>query len=221
MDDEQAKPEPEATGDDAIVVTLSKPIPVFDEKITTLSFRRPLAADIFACGGIPVIFDPVSSPPRIKHNAVRMTAMMARLSGVPSSSLGRLGPSEWVFAAWKLSEFFIPMSNQGEEGVVTLSEPITVSDEKGGEKIVATMRFRSPTAADIIQVGNPVSYSPALMAPPEIDFHVGSMMTIMVRLSGIPIEAIATMQARDWVTCAWELSPFFIPPTGQSPSATI
>lgn len=108
MDDDQAaKPEPEGAGDDAITVSLSKPIPVFDDKVSVLKFRKPTAADIIQIGN-PVLFDPISDPPRVEHHAQRMTAMMARLSGVPASSLARMETDDWIACAWELSPFFIP-----------------------------------------------------------------------------------------------------------------
>lgn len=109
MDDKQQAPEPEpesATGG-AVTVTLSKSIPVFDDKVSVLLFRKPTAADIIQIGN-PVLFDPISDPPRVEHHAQRMTAMMARLSGVPASSLARMETDDWIACAWELSPFFIP-----------------------------------------------------------------------------------------------------------------
>ena len=107
MTDQEIKTEPEATSDESFAVTLSKPIPVFDEKVSVLKFRKPTAADIIQIGN-PVLFDPISDPPRVEHHAQRMTAMMARLSGVPASSLARMETDDWIACAWELSPFFIP-----------------------------------------------------------------------------------------------------------------
>lgn len=109
MDDQTPKPKPEsdAPTDEAITVTLSRPIPVFDEKVLSLKFRRPTAADIIQIGN-PVMFDPISDPPKVEHHAPRMTAMMARLSGVPASSLAKMETEDWIACAWELSPFFIP-----------------------------------------------------------------------------------------------------------------
>jgi hypothetical protein len=105
--DEAPEAAADAVTDESITVTLSKPIPVFDEKFTSLKFRKPTAGDIIQIGN-PVLFDPISDPPRVEHHAQRMTAMMARLSGVPASSLAKLETEDWIACAWELSPFFIP-----------------------------------------------------------------------------------------------------------------
>src|ERR1700722_9599225 len=88
-----------AVDDESLPVTLSKPIPVFEEKVSKLKFRKPTAADIIQIGN-PVMFDPISDPPRVEHHAQRMTAMMARLSNVPASSLAKLETEDWIACAW-------------------------------------------------------------------------------------------------------------------------
>ncbi len=94
--------------DGSISVPLEKPIQVFADKVTVLKFRKPTAADIIQLGN-PVIFDPFSDLPKLTHDARIMTAMMARLAGVPSSSIGFLEPRDWVSCAWALSPFFMPI----------------------------------------------------------------------------------------------------------------
>lgn len=96
-----------APEDTSITVTLSKPIPVYAEKVSVLKFRKPTAGDIIRIGN-PVEFDPISEPPKISHHAHRMTAMMARLANIPLSSIDFMDPQDWVSCAWALSPNFMP-----------------------------------------------------------------------------------------------------------------
>lgn len=96
-----------AVAEEKIRIPLSKPIPVYDKTVSEIVLRHPTAADIVAVGN-PVEFDPLSEPVRIVHDAKKMTAMITRLSNVPSSSLERLDPRDWVAIAWAVSPFFLP-----------------------------------------------------------------------------------------------------------------
>ena len=97
---------------------------------------------------------------------------------------------------------------------VKLSEPIILQSKDGAE--IARheeLRFRKPSAMDIIEVGgNPVLmdlYSEDPMASLRFD---GKQMSLMMgRLSGLPSSTIARMSAADWTHCAWSLSGFFLP----------
>lgn len=104
---EENKPDNSVPVEGEIVVDLITTIPVFNERIKQLKFRRPTAGDIIRIGN-PVEFDPISDPPRISHNTQRMTVMMARLSNIPASSFDFLDPQDWVSCAWVLTPFFMP-----------------------------------------------------------------------------------------------------------------
>ncbi len=93
--------------DDHVIVKLAKPIPVFAETVSELKMRPPTAADIISIGN-PVLFSPFSDPPSVEHHPQKMTAMLARLASVPTSSLAKMDPQDWVSAAWAISPFFIP-----------------------------------------------------------------------------------------------------------------
>jgi Phage tail assembly chaperone proteins, E, or 41 or 14 len=97
------EPAPEGS----ITVTLTKPIPVFNDKVAVLKFRAPTGGDLIRIGN-PVIFDPITDPPRVTHDTSKMTVMMAKLSGIPASSLEFLNPQDWVACAWALTPFFMP-----------------------------------------------------------------------------------------------------------------
>lgn len=104
----QTDEKPDApAGDDVIVFMLRKPIQAFDEKLAELRFRRPTGRDLIQIGN-PVLFDPVSEPPRIQHDMPRVVAMLARLAEVPASSIEKLEPEDLVDAAWAVTPFFIP-----------------------------------------------------------------------------------------------------------------
>ena len=51
-----------------------------------LMFREPTARDLLSVGN-PVIFDPISDPPKIMHDEKRMNAMLSLLADVPPSSI--------------------------------------------------------------------------------------------------------------------------------------
>jgi hypothetical protein len=107
------KPDDDAAAADAaaaeITLPLRKPIPVYTDKVSTLKLRRPTGSDLVQIGN-PVIFDPVSYPPVVRHDMPRMCAMLARLADIPESSIERLEPEDLVAAAWAVSPFFIPMT---------------------------------------------------------------------------------------------------------------
>ena len=97
----------EEVDDGSVTVALRSPIPVFADKVSTIKFRKPTGGDIIRVGN-PVVFDPISDPPKITHDEKKMTVMMARLAGVPISSLDFLDPRDWTSCAWALSPFFMP-----------------------------------------------------------------------------------------------------------------
>ena len=94
--------------------------------------------------------------------------------------------------------------------VVPLIEPIQVFKDT-----VSEIKFRKPTAADILQVGgSPVEFDP-ISRPPRVT-HPPELMTAMIsRLGNIPTGSVLKMDARDWTACAWAISPFFLPNLGQ------
>lgn len=96
-----------APASDDLTLTLSRPIPAHGEMISVLTFREPTGGDILQVGN-PVIVDMASDPPRVTHDERKMTAMLSRLASVPPSSIAKLGPNEWVEAAWIITPFFMP-----------------------------------------------------------------------------------------------------------------
>lgn len=96
---------------------LSKPIEVPGTKedpktkLTEVVFRDPSGADLLAVGN-PVIFDPVSNPPRVTHDPEKMAMMIWRLSGVTPGQQGQMAPQDWVGCAWLLTPFFVPPLDQ-------------------------------------------------------------------------------------------------------------
>lgn len=87
---------------------LIKPIEAHGEPVTILRFREPTANDLILIGN-PVIFDPISDPPKVTHDERRMSAMFARLAGIPPSSISLMSPRDWVTCAWGLTPFFVPV----------------------------------------------------------------------------------------------------------------
>lgn len=85
---------------------LSKPINAYGDDIKILKLRRPTAIDLIQVGN-PVIFTP-GTPPRIEHDFVKLIALLARMTQVPSSSLEKLDPQDLVDIAWTVSPFLAP-----------------------------------------------------------------------------------------------------------------
>lgn len=92
----------------AYTCELSKPIEAHGSSMLLLTFREPTARDLLSIGN-PVIFDPISDPPKILHDEKRMNAMMSLLAGVPPSSIASMSPRDWVTCAWGLTPFFVPV----------------------------------------------------------------------------------------------------------------
>ena len=87
-----------------------------------------------------------------------------------------------------------------------LSKPIKAFDEE-----LAVIKLRMPTGADLIRVGNPVLFYPHA-EPIKIEHDMPKMVTMISRLSGIPVGSLERLSAEDLLGIAWSLSPFFIPP---------
>jgi Phage tail assembly chaperone proteins, E, or 41 or 14 len=110
-DAEIAETAPEEQDKDHIYVKLSKPIRAYTEEVSVLKMRLPTTGDIVRVGN-PVIFDPISDPPQISHNQQRMLNMVARLANVPSGSLEKMPPQDWVAVCWAVTPFLIPNPGQ-------------------------------------------------------------------------------------------------------------
>jgi hypothetical protein len=108
MSEEVKKEQPaEKPAEEFVEVKLSKPINSFGEELSVLKLRRPTGADLIRIGN-PVIFDPITDPPRITHDMPKMVQMLMRLSGVPTSSFDQLDPRDLVAASWAVTNYFLP-----------------------------------------------------------------------------------------------------------------
>ena len=56
---------------------LTRPIEAHGNTLTVLTFREPTARDLLSIGN-PVIFDPISDPPKIMHDEKRMNQCYRR-----------------------------------------------------------------------------------------------------------------------------------------------
>jgi len=107
---------------------------------------------------------------------------------------------------------------------VGLSTPIELKAKDNGEVLetVSEMRFREPTALDMIEVGgNPVRmdmYDPDPVSTMHFDGR--QMSRMFSRLSGKPMTTIEKMTPADWTRCAWALSGFFMPARPTQASAS-
>jgi len=98
------------------------------------------------------------------------------------------------------------------DGSVTVRLHSTV---RALDKVYSELVFREPTARDIYEIGNPVDVDPRTGSM-KFDPVVGADM--MARLSGIPVGTITNqMTAKDWLSCQWRITPFFVP-QGEPPA---
>jgi hypothetical protein len=83
------------------VLQLRKPVNNADGvMVDKLTFREPTGADIALCG-MPVL-------PNLTIDTGPMTDMMARLAGVPTSTIRGLPAKDWTTGAYKIFRFFTP-----------------------------------------------------------------------------------------------------------------
>jgi hypothetical protein len=87
---------------------LTRPIEAHGQTVTTLVFREPTARDLLSIGN-PVIFDPISDPPKIMHDEKRMNQMLSALAGVPPSAIANLTTRDFITCAWGVTPFFVPV----------------------------------------------------------------------------------------------------------------
>ena len=100
------------------------------------------------------------------------------------------------------------MADETEKFAVeyTLTTKIKAFDDE-----IGIIKLRTPNGADLIRVGNPVIFYPHA-EPVKIEHDMPKMVTMISRLSGIPVGSLERMSAEDLLGIAWSLSPFFIPP---------
>lgn len=94
--------------------------------------------------------------------------------------------------------------------MVTLSAPIKSYGED-----VSVIKMRKPNGADLLRVGNPVIFDP-ISEPPQITHNMARMQQMIARLANIPSGSLEKMTTQDWVSCAWAVTPFFMPMAGQT-----
>lgn len=96
-------------GFDGVVIALSKPIPAHGADISEIRCRKPTGGDMMAVGN-PVTFNAFAEDPSktIQVDPSVMGRMISRLAGIPTSSVERMEPQEFMSLAWRLSVFFIP-----------------------------------------------------------------------------------------------------------------
>jgi hypothetical protein len=83
-------------------------------------------------------------------------------------------------------------------------------------KMHSELTFREPTARDIYEVGNPVDVDPRTGGM-KFDPVIGAEM--MSRLAGVPVGTITNqMSAKDWLSCQWRITPFFVPQGEPAPT---
>jgi hypothetical protein len=90
---------------------------------------------------------------------------------------------------------------------VELIKPIRVFNDT-----LKTLKFRKPTGKDFFEVGSHVVFDPTV-DPPKISHDWSKLRPIMARLTDnkIPSSSFDMMDPNDVASCAWALTPFFLP----------
>lgn len=88
---------------------------------------------------------------------------------------------------------------------VVLRVPIMAHSET-----VDRLTFREPTGADIQAHGLPVNYDFSGDTPKAV-FDAKAMGAMMSTLAAVPPSSIGKLSAKDWTTCCWTLTRFFMP----------
>lgn len=86
-----------------------------------------------------------------------------------------------------------------------LAQTIRAFDED-----IEVIKLRKPNGADLIRIGNPVLFYPHA-EPVKIEHDMPKMVTMISRLSGIPVGSLERLSTEDLLGLAWSISPFFIP----------
>ena len=86
-----------------------------------------------------------------------------------------------------------------------LTNPVMAYGEE-----VKVLKIRQPTARDLIEIGNPVTFYP-YTTPVKVEHDMQKVRSMLARLANIPSSSIDKIGARDLVGLAWAISPFFIP----------
>jgi hypothetical protein len=97
-------------------------------------------------------------------------------------------------------------ASDGEFVVIKLTKPIKAHGETLEE-----IKCRAPTAADIIQIGNPVIYEFMIDGRPRITYDDGRMARMISLLGGVPPSSVAQMSPREFVSACWIMRDFFLP----------
>jgi hypothetical protein len=213
---EQAAPAAEETAlpeSDVLEFALRSPITAYKEEVQTLKLRRPSGADLIAVVRNPVIFTPSIYPPEVRHDLPRVVSLVARLSKMPSSSLGKMAPLELATLAWAISPWLMPPpQSKGEwrEDHIEfqLDKPVTVTLKKDDLKEFSVLMIRRPEANDMLEIGNPVLDSP-FVDPPETRHDYPKLAAMLARLAEVPVTLFNQISAREFTDLAWAVTPFF------------
>jgi hypothetical protein len=82
-------------------IKLNKPVPDGSGgMVSELKFREPTGNDIVTAG-LPVI-------PGVGLDPIAMNEMLARLAGVPPSTIKSMHAKDWTNATYKIWRFFLP-----------------------------------------------------------------------------------------------------------------
>ena len=94
-------------------IKLSSPVEAHGEKLSELTFRNPAGADLAKCG-FPFRFSSRNGETAREIDTVAMSAMIARLTSVPPSSVDAMAASDWMEAMGVVTDFLgdsAPMSS--------------------------------------------------------------------------------------------------------------
>jgi hypothetical protein len=89
-----------------MTVTLTEPIQAHGKEVGALEFRKPNGNDVRLCGYPFTITPNDDGSTTIKPDAGAISAMIARLAGIPPSSVGQLNFLDWNNCMGEVFSFF-------------------------------------------------------------------------------------------------------------------
>jgi len=98
---------------------------------------------------------------------------------------------------------------KAEDGIIRFDFPLKTPINVFGE-MVSVLKWREPSGADLIKVGNPVIAYPGTV-PLKIEHDMVKVAAMMARLTDAPSSSIERVDPEDLIKFAWTITGFFLP----------
>ena len=106
-------------------LTLAQPIMAHGEALTSIALRRPTPADARAVKALPYVMGDGS----VGLNTEAVTQYLARLAGIPPSSVDQLDIADFNELGWAVANFFLNRGSATSES----SSPGSTTSRGSGE----------------------------------------------------------------------------------------